>query len=133
MQASLVMYDDDKESCWAVGVDAKGATDAMVKYGVGNIEQSGYSGQKITFKSDQEKSIVALKAAISASRIGETVPIESPVRAFKSNGKMENAVKIWQGQHRTIKHFLEAKIGAKIEPGGVVFSWLIPFCSNILN
>ena len=28
---------------------------------------------------------------------------------------------------------MEAKIGAKIEPGGVIFSWLIPFCSDILN
>ena len=30
MQASLVMFDDDKESFWAVGVDEKGACDAMV-------------------------------------------------------------------------------------------------------
>ena len=66
MQTSLAMYDDDKDSFWAVGVDAKGATDAMGKVGARNIEQSGYSRQKITFKSDQEPSFVALKAAISA-------------------------------------------------------------------
>ena len=133
MQASLIMYDDDKDSFWATGIDEKGATDAMVKIGVGTIEQSGYSGENITFKADQEPSIVALKAAMSASRIGETVPIECPVRASKSNGMMENAVKIWQGQLRTIKHHVEARIGKRIETGGVLFSWLIPFCADILN
>ena len=56
MQASLIMYDDNKDSFWAVGVDSKGASAAMIKYGVGNIEQSGYSGEKITFKIDQEPS-----------------------------------------------------------------------------
>ena len=76
---------------------------------------------------------MALKAAIAASRISETVPIESPVRASKSNGMMENAVKIWQGQLRTIKHFVESRVGKPIEPGGALFSWLIPFCADILN
>ena len=56
---------------------------------MGIIEESGYIGEKITFKSDQEPSIVA-------AGVRETVPIESPVRASKSNGMMENAVKIWQ-------------------------------------
>ena len=81
-----MMYDNDKDSWWAVGADKKGATDAMVRYGVGTIEQSGYNGEKLSFKSDQEPSIIALKSSIAATRIGETVPIESPVRASKSNG-----------------------------------------------
>ena len=33
----------------------------MVKYGVGIIEESGYMGEKMTSKSDQEPSILALK------------------------------------------------------------------------
>ena len=70
----------------------------MVKFGVGIMEQSGYNGEKLTFKTDQEPSLVALKRSISASRIGETVPIESPVRSSKSNGRVENAIKIWQAQ-----------------------------------
>ena len=106
MQASLVLYDDDKDSFWAVGVDKKGATDPMVKFSVGVIDQSGYVGQKISYKSDQEPSMVALKKATAASRIGETAFIESPVRASKSNGQMENAIKIWQGQLRTISILL---------------------------
>ena len=133
MQASLVMYDGDKDSFGAVGVEQKGATEPMVKYGVGTLEQSGYNGEKSTFKSDQEPSIVALKSSIAASRIGETVPIESPVRASKSNGRMENAVKIWQGQLRTIKHFDESRLGIRIAPGSALFSWLIPYSADILN
>ena len=38
MQTSLVMYDDDKDSFWAIGTDEKGANEAMVKYGMGTIE-----------------------------------------------------------------------------------------------
>ena len=86
MQAALIMYDNDKDSCWAVGADKKGATDAMVKSGVGTIEQSGYNGENISFKSDQAPSIIALKSSIAATRIGEAAPIESPVRASKGNG-----------------------------------------------
>ena len=36
MQASLILYDDSKDRFCAVGVDKKGATDAMVKYCVGD-------------------------------------------------------------------------------------------------
>ena len=49
MQPALILYDDDKDSFWAVGIDAKGATEAMVQYGVGLIEQSGYIGEKHFF------------------------------------------------------------------------------------
>ena len=45
MQPALILYDDDKDSCWAVAAEEKGATDAMVKYGVGIIEESVYSGE----------------------------------------------------------------------------------------
>ena len=41
---------------------------------------------------------------------GETVPIESPVRASKSNGMMEGAIRRWLEQLRTIKHFMEAEM-----------------------
>ena len=41
MQPTLVMYDDDKQSFWALGVRQKGASDATVKYCVESINQSG--------------------------------------------------------------------------------------------
>ena len=133
MQPSLVMLDDDKEAFWAIGVETKGPSEPVVKYVRGILEQSGYEGQKIAFKTDQEPSIVALKRAIAALRVGETVPIESPVRASKSNGKMEGAIGRWQAQLRTVKHFAESKLGRRIEVGGPLFSWLIPYVTEIMN
>ena len=42
MQPALIFYDGDKDSCWAVAAEEKGATESMVKYGVGIIDESGY-------------------------------------------------------------------------------------------
>ena len=92
MQPSLVMYDDDKKVFWAAGVQSKAVNEPVVKFVKNVLGQSGYEGEKICFKSDQEVSIVAVKRAVAAARMGETVPIESPVRASKSNGMMESAI-----------------------------------------
>ena len=80
-----------------MGADRKGASDAMVKFSVGVIHQSGYVGERVSFKSDQEPSMVVLKHSTAASRVGQTVPIESPVRSSKSNGMMENAIQFGKG------------------------------------
>ena len=133
MQPSLIMYDDHKGAFWATSVRAKGVNEAVVRYVKEILDQSGYEGQKLTFKTDQEASIVALKRAVTAARTGETVPIESPVRASKSNGMMESAVGIWQGQLRTIKHYTEYMMKKRIEVDSVLFSWLVPFCSDVMN
>ena len=75
MQPTLVIYDDDKMSLWALAVEQKGVTEGIVKFVAGILDQSGYQGQKLAIKSDQEPSILALKKAVSAERVGETVPI----------------------------------------------------------
>ena len=46
---------------------------------------------------------------------------------------MESAIGIWQGQLRTIKHYTEEKLKKKIEIDSVLYSWLVPFCSDIMN
>ena len=46
---------------------------------------------------------------------------------------MESAVGIWQGQLRTIKHYIEEKMKKQIEVDSVLFSWLVPFCADITN
>ena len=68
MQPTLVMYDDDKQSFWAIGVNQKGVTESIVKYCVATMDQSGHQGEKLTFKTDQEPSTIALKRAESARR-----------------------------------------------------------------
>ena len=60
MQPTLMMHDDGKEAFWALGVSKKGVTEPIVKWCADVIDQSGYVGQRITFKTDQEPSILAL-------------------------------------------------------------------------
>ena len=41
MQPTLLFYDDGKKAMWALAVEQKGVTEAMVKYVVGILDQSG--------------------------------------------------------------------------------------------
>ena len=34
---------------------------------------------------------------------------------------------------RTIQHYVESRIGKVVEPGSALFTWLIPFCADILK
>ena len=88
----LVVYDDDKDTFWAIKVSKKGATREVVKWLCDKLEDSGYTGQRMSTKCDQEPAIIDLRRAVSATRLGETVPLSSPVRCPKANGKMENSV-----------------------------------------
>ena len=129
----LVVYDDDKEALWTLPAGQKGANEASVKWGVDRLEDSGYLGKSITIKSDQEESIVALRRAISVARVGDTVPINSPVRCSKSNGKMERAVRTFQGQLRVLKFHFERRIGKLLPCSHPLFSWLVVWTSEMLN
>ena len=69
----LVVVDAMTESIWALEVDAKGLdTGAGVEWLVGKLDFAGYSGVKITVRSDQEPSSVALKDALALRRKAET-------------------------------------------------------------
>ena len=69
--------------------------------------------------------------AVSAERVGESVPIEFLIRASKSNGTTEKAVHIWQEQLRTIKHDVETRL-RRSEHDSVLFSLLIPYITYTL-
>ena len=81
----LAAYDELKEVCWAVSAPRKGPLHGVVQWCVDKLEDSGYGGNGITVKSDQEESICELRRAIAAIRKGGTTPIHSPVRCLKSN------------------------------------------------
>ena len=75
------------------------------------IESLGY--EEMILKSDQEHSVMALKAGVR-DRVAGTVRFEeSPVGEHQANGDAENAVQRIQGQFRTIKYGLECRIGSK--------------------
>ena len=81
----LITYDEGKEAFWAMHAAKKGVAPGVAKWCCDRFEDSGYGGNSITVKSDQEESIVALRCAISVFRLGDTVPINSPVRCSKAN------------------------------------------------
>ena len=82
-------------------------------------------------KSDQEPAILDLKKDVAIKRQTKTVMVDSPVRESKSNGAVDRAVKTWQGQFRTLRHQLEARLGEKIRKGSAMMSWLLSFTSEV--
>ena len=82
---------------------------------------AGYSNTDITIKSDQEPAILALKSAIAANRTGKTALIDTLLRESKSNGAVEGAVRIWQGQFRTLRHYFEKCLGKPLTADNVPF------------
>ena len=46
---------------------------------------------------------------------------------------MEVAVRVWQGQLRTIKHYVERKMGRQVAVDSALFSWLIVYVTEIMN
>ena len=50
----LVGHDRTSESLWAIVVEAKGVNDSSVKWTKERIDESGYFGTRIVFKSNQE-------------------------------------------------------------------------------
>ena len=128
----LILYDDNLETIWAIPVETKGAVQFVVNWCVEILDVAGYSNTDITIKSDQEPAILALKSAIAANRTGVTAMIDSPVRESKANGAVEGAVRIWQGQFRTLRHYFEKCLGKPFLTDNVLFGWLIVWTSEIL-
>ena len=67
----------------------------------GTIESLGHS--RIILKSDQEPATLAWKDAIKSERRVDIVMEESPEYESKSNGEVEKAVQIVQGQVRAMQ------------------------------
>ena len=61
------------------------------------------------------------------------MPINSPVRCSKSNGRIENAVKRFQGQLRVLKLFFESQAKREIGSDSAILTWLIVWSAECLN
>ena len=128
----LILWDDNRECLWALPVDKKGAMDWVARWVVEKLDNVGYRGEQLTLKSEQEPAITALKMAIAATRVGVTIPIESPVWESHCNGAAERAIKSWQGQMRTMKSHFEENIGAKLPVRHPLTGWLVLWGSVVL-
>ena len=128
----LIMWDDNHECLWALPVENKGVVEWAVKWIVEKLDDIGYRGVPISIKSDQEPAIMALKTAIAAKRVGVTTPIESPVRESQSNGAVEQAVRRWRGQVKTLKLAYEENMNTKLPVTHPLMGWLVLWAGEVL-
>ena len=132
----LVVWDDGHRALWVLPVrghtKGKGPVEYVVNWILKKLEEAGYSGVKLTLKSDQENSIVALKRAVAVRRQVVTALIESPVRESQSNGTIERAIRTWECQFRTLKHQFEGNVNAKMEMTHPLSEWMAVWAGELI-
>ena len=131
--AFLFMYDNSGEAPWAYRTGKKGIPDWLIPAILQDLESAGYGGCRICIRSDQENLIKKVKTKIIMARQGETVPQESPVRESQCNGKMEQAVKAFEGQLRTFMCALETETGIKIRPNSKAYGYMTTWACTVLT
>ena len=129
----LIMVDSKSDSIYALPTEKKGAVPWVLKWIIGKIDEMGYAGVKVTIKSDGEPAMIALVEAIAVARKAETVPIRSPVRESRCNGKVERAVRTWRGQFVAIKDHVETQIGKELSSDSAILTWLVMHAAQSLN
>ena len=75
-----VAYEHRTKPLWVLEADHKRVDSSIAAdLLVGKLKVAGYGGVKVTLKSDNEASIIALEMAIAVRRKAEAALIESPV------------------------------------------------------
>ena len=83
----LVAYEHKTKLLWVLEVNQKGVDSGIAAdWLVEKLQVAGYGGVKVTLKSDNEASIIALGMAIAVRRNANTALIESPVKESQSTG-----------------------------------------------
>ena len=129
----LILHDSKSESLYCIPVQSKAISEWIVICFKTLIEEMGYGGIIIGFKSDNAEELIYLKRKVSEMRSAETVPITVPVRVSQSNGAIERAVKTWQGHFRTLRSHLEVEVGVAICPDHPIWEWCALWANCILR
>ena len=109
---------------WALPVDKKGPVPYVVSWIADRLESVGYTGMKLTMKSDQDTSVDALQRAVALRRQAVTTLIASPVLESQSYGAIERAIRTWEGQFRKVRHQCEGNIHANLEMSHPLVEWM---------
>ena len=128
-----MLFDNASEALYAVAVPDKSAHAWVCEYVTRVIEELGYGGTRIAIKMDRAPDLQELRRHVMAKRSAPTVPLDVPVRESKANGAVENAVRRWQGQFRTIKSHLEAELKVELPREHPVLQWMSVWAAGILN
>jgi hypothetical protein len=132
MMPLLAVYDHGTRCTFAHVCPKKGVCEETIKALKSDLEWLGY--KRITFKSDQEPSILALKRQVSDEMQGiEFVMEESPVSAHAANGHVEGAVRRIAGQVRTILDQTQMNYKAKIETTHPLLAWAVMHAASMIT
>ena len=110
----LVLYDNNTGSRFAFATGSKVVKSWMVRYIHGMLCELGYGQVTIGFKSDRAPELIQLRQEVAKLRSSPTVPLLAATKESKSNGDMERAVGMWQGQLRTVKQQVEEETGQEL-------------------
>ena len=90
---TLVVHDNNTLAIWASLRESKEISEDLVDWVCSNLRDAGYTGVRITLKSDGEEGMKALKSRVALKRKFATAIIQSPVRESKANGAMESSIR----------------------------------------
>ena len=79
---------------WATLRKPKEITEDLVDWVCCNLRGAGYTGVRITLKSDLEEGMKALKGRVASKRTCESSIVQSLVRESKTNGAMEAGIRL---------------------------------------
>ena len=129
---TIAIRDSKSGALHGFQVPQKGVSDERVSKKIaGWVDGLGY--KRVVIKSDQEPSIIALRAEIMRISRTEMVPEYSPVKDSKPNDAAENAVKGMAGMIRTLKGAVEAKIGEQLKEDDAMILWIIDYAGTLIT
>ena len=133
-----ILFGKDSRHKWfyAIPMPSKGITEPWCAQAVASsVSRAGFG--RLSFRSDTEPAIVALKRAaghILTTKFGtEIVPEEASMGDSSSNGLAEHAVREVKAKARSLAHGLKRLLGQELEPTHPVVTWLIQWAAMTIN
>ena len=129
----LVGRDAKSRVCTAIPMPQKGIDQDECAEALRFLELLGYTS--VVLKSDQESALGVVLRRLRTHRGDQTQTMteHSPVGESKSNGFIERTIQSAEGQIRTLRSAIEARISQNIFPGGAMFAWLVVHAANLIN
>ena len=134
----LVMVDDESGNVFARAVEQKGVGENremewLLNSMVEELDEWGYRGQDLIMKNDQEPSIEAVRKAVTALRVGKTIPEGSARGESQSNGRAEDAGRRVREYARVLKEQMEDKMQGVIDAEDPIMQWLVRWAAMMMN
>ena len=132
-RAVLLKKDRDSRAIRTQVLESKGvACEEAVEAALRVINEFGHRG-KIILKADAEPACKALREQVLRRMDGGGLAAQPVAHEHKSNGSVENGVKIFQGLFRVHLIALEKEISSHIPIDHPILSWLVEFVGENLT